>query len=79
MIPLNQKDARKKKILIRNDKKVGMWAVQSRKTVRGFGHCQEETLPMETRKKLRDEVNVLNVISKKKRTGKKEIGLIELI
>ena len=54
MISLNQKDARKKKILIRNDRKVGIWAVQSRKTVRGFGHCQEETLPMETRKKLRD-------------------------
>lgn len=22
--------------------------------LRGFGHCQQETLPMETRKKLRD-------------------------
>lgn len=54
VISLNQKDARKKKILIRNDKKIGIWAVQYRKTVRGFGHCQQETLPMETRKKLRD-------------------------
>jgi len=32
VISLNQKDARKKKILIRNDKKVGIWAVQYRKT-----------------------------------------------
>ena len=53
VISLNQKDARKKKILIRNDEKAGMWAVQYRKTVRAFGHCQRETLPVGTRKKLR--------------------------
>lgn len=34
MTSLDQKEVKKKTILTRNDEKVGMWAVQSRKTAK---------------------------------------------
>lgn len=47
MKSLMQKEARKKKFVTRNNKRVGMWSFQSRKTIRGCRHCQGEVLPME--------------------------------
>lgn len=40
----DQKEARKKNTMTRNDKRIGMWSVQSRER----GHRQGETLPMAT-------------------------------
>lgn len=71
MISLDQQEARKKKIVTRNDKKVRMWAVQPRKTIRGCGHCQGETLPMKTGNK-RFEVKPVNVKCNKQGEKDKE-------
>ena len=51
MISLDQKDARKRRFLPGMIKRLGCGQFSLGKLLRECGHCQGETLPMETGKK----------------------------